>query len=130
MDSIWRLSAVRRMRSLSNHTSNSPRKCYTANMSESPHTPFIINTGTIVRFFLIAILIVALYYISDVLLVVVAAVVIASAIEPVIRRMQRRKIHRVLGVVFVYICIALVIAGLLIFFVPMVVSDSVSFLSN
>lgn len=75
-------------------------------------------------------MLIALYYISDVLLVVVAAVVFASAIEPVIRRLQRYKIHRVLGAIIVYLLIALVIGLLLIFFVPLAANDLVSFLNN
>jgi len=89
-----------------------------------------LNTGTILRFFLFAVLLVALYYISDVLLVIIAAIVLASAIEPVIRRLKRLHVHRVIGVIFIYLIIAAVLAGILIFFMPMVVNDAAEFLNN
>jgi predicted PurR-regulated permease PerM len=89
-----------------------------------------INTGTIVRFFLLVVLLFALYYISDVLLVIVAAIVIASAIEPVIRRMKRRHIHRIISVILIYLVLAGILAGILIFFMPVVVNDAAEFISN
>jgi predicted PurR-regulated permease PerM len=67
---------------------------------------------------------------SDVLLVVVTAVVIASSIEPLVKRLKRFKIHRIVGVVGVYLFIALVLAGILIFFLPIVVNDVVDFLNT
>lgn len=100
-------------------------------MVASPQgTNIIITTGTIVRFFAIAILIFTLYYMSDVVLVIMAAIVIASAVEPIIRRMNRRGIHRILGVVIIYVLIAAVLAGILIFFMPLVMGDAISFLSG
>jgi len=100
-------------------------------MSDSSHSAnIIVNTGTIVRFFAIAVLLLLLYYISDVVLVIMAAIVIASAAEPVIRRMGRMRIHRIISVVIIYVLIAAVLAGILIFFVPLVVNDSVSFLAD
>ncbi len=99
-------------------------------MAESRDIHINLNTGTIVRFFLLAILIVALYYVSEIVLVVLAAVIIASAIVPVVRRLQRFKINRIVGVILVYIAMAVVLAGLLIFFVPIVASDAVQFLNN
>ncbi len=105
--------------------------CYNSHMfSTSREIHINLNTGTIVRFFLIAVLLVAFYYISDVLLVIVAAIVIASAIEPAIRRLKRRNIHRVISVVVMYIVMAAILVGILIFFVPMVINDTVDFLGG
>jgi len=100
-------------------------------MPESPlHSRFSISTGTIIRFFLVVLLILVLYRISDILLVVVAATIFASAIEPIIRRLKRLRIHRVLGVILVYLVIAAFFVGLLLFFLPIVASDLISFLNN
>ena len=90
----------------------------------------VVNTGTIVRFFAVGIVVAAMYYISDVILVIMAAVVIASAVEPVLRRMGRRGINRVISVIIIYILIALVLAGILIFFMPLVVNDTAGFFSS
>jgi len=100
-------------------------------MADSPHGSSItITTGTIVKFFIIVILILALWYMFDIVLVVLASVIIASAIEPVIRRMKRRHIHRVIGVILIYILIAAILAGVLIFIVPLITNDAVGFLNT
>ena len=89
-----------------------------------------ISTGTILRFFLIAIFLGALYYMSDVLLVIVAAVIIASAIEPAIRRLRRYRVHRIIAVIIIYVIGAAVLAAIFVFFLPTVTSDIVDFLNN
>lgn len=90
----------------------------------------VINTGTLIRFFAIGLLLAGLYYMSDIVLVIITAVVIASAIEPVIRRLVKYRIHRILAVVVIYVLIALILFGVVIFFVPLVVNDTVTFLSS
>lgn len=100
-------------------------------MSDIPKASGItISTGTILRFFLVLVFLALLYYIFDVVLVVVAAVVIASAIEPVVRRLKRYRVNRVISVIVLYILIAAILAGLLIFFLPMVASDMANFITN
>ena len=89
-----------------------------------------ISSGTVVRFFLILIGIVALYYLSDVLLVVLAAVVIASAVEPAVRRLKRYGVHRVIGAIMVYVILAGVLATILVFFMPVVINDVTGFLAS
>lgn len=96
----------------------------------SVKTRLSLSTGTIVRFFLVAILLLALYYISDILLLLVASVVFASAVEPIVLRLTRYKLNRVLAVIFVYLAIAAVLGFLIAFFVPMVVNDLLTFLAN
>jgi predicted PurR-regulated permease PerM len=89
-----------------------------------------LSTSTLVRFFLIALLIAALYYLSDVVLVVLAAIVIASAIEPVVRRLMRYRLHRIIVVVLIYLLITGAAACVLVFFLPAVLKDVISFLTN
>lgn len=89
-----------------------------------------ISTGTLTRFFLIIIILAALYYLRDVLLVVIAAVVIASAVEPVVRRMGRYRIHRVFAAIMIYLVLATALALVLVFFMPLLVNDTIDFLSN
>ena len=99
-------------------------------MFNSSDNRLSITTGTIVRFFLVVIVIAMLYYLRDVLLVVVAAVVIASALEPLVRRLGKWHIHRVVAAVFIYLVIAGILATILVFFMPFLVNDTVSFLSS
>lgn len=97
-----------------------------------PHKSSItsISTSTIVRFFVVGVLVLVLYYISNIILAVLAAVIFASAIEPAIAKLEKFRIHRVLGAVMIYLFIAVAFAGLLVFFVPTVSNDLVSFLNN
>ncbi len=75
--------------------------------------------------------ILALYYLRDIALVVLAAVVIASAIEPVVRRLRHYlKLHRIVAVVVVYLLIVFVLAALLVFLVPAVMSEAVKFINE
>ena len=100
-------------------------------MSESPRNIYIsFNTSTIIKVFVIAILILAMYYLSDIVLVLLAAIVIASAVEPFIRRVKRKRIPRVLAVLIVYLVLAGVLAGVFVFFLPVVTNETVSFLQN
>ncbi len=100
-------------------------------MAEAPKDFNIsINYSTIIRFFVILIALVAAYYLFDVVLVVLTAVILASAVEPAVRRLKHYGVHRVLGVVTVYILLAAILASILIFFMPVVLSDITGFLAT
>ena len=100
-------------------------------MAETPRDFHIsINSGTIVRFFIMLVGLLALYYLSDVLLVVVAAVIIASAVEPAVRRLKRYGINRAFGAIIIYIILAATLATILIFFMPVVINDVSAFLAS
>ena len=104
--------------------------CYNNYMESPKYTNIVINTGTILRFFLAVILLAVLYYLSDIVVVIVAAIVIASTIEPLIRRLKRRKIHRVATVLVAYVILAVLLAGILIFFMPLIVKDATNFIAS
>lgn len=90
-----------------------------------------ISTGTIIRFFIVILTILALFYLRDIVLVVIAAVVIASAIEPVVRRIRHYlKFNRITSVVIVYVLIVSILAMLLVFFVPAVMNETVRFVDS
>lgn len=89
-----------------------------------------ISTGTIVRFFAIAVLIFSLYFLFDIVLAVLAAIVIASALEPVVRRFNRFGLNRIVSVIIMYAIIAIILAGATIFFVPKVLEEVAGFISN
>ena len=99
-------------------------------MNNSRDLNIVINTGTIVRFFAIAILLVALYFMRDVVLVIITAIVIASAIEPIIRKLVKYKINRIISVILVYIVVFVVLFEVSIYFIPLVTNDAVTFLSS
>ncbi len=100
-------------------------------MPDSPRKERIsISTGTIVRTFIIAILLFALYYTADILLLVVAAIIFASSIEPAIRWLKRYRLNRVIAVILLYVTIAVFLGTLLVFFLPVAANDLISFLTN
>ena len=69
-----------------------------------------ISTSTILRVIIILLALVFLYLIRDILMVVFVAVVIAAAINGPISWLQRHKVPRLLGVIFIYLLILLFLA--------------------
>jgi len=89
-----------------------------------------INAGTIVKTLIVLIVTFLLYQMLDLVLVVLTAVVIASAFEPLIIWFGQYKIKRLFAVITTYACVVLVFSGLLYFFVPPVLEEASSLLSN
>ena len=89
-----------------------------------------ITTGTIVK----AVVVLAgawlLWTLRDLVLVLMTAVVIASAIEPAISQLQRRRLPRVLSVLLIYVLLFAVFFGIFYFFIPTLFADFVTFLSS
>lgn len=89
-----------------------------------------ITSGTVLRAFLFALLIVFLYLVRHILAVVLFSVVIASAIEPIAHWANRYRIPRVLMVLSVYL-IALGVLGIAFYIiVPTLLSDLFDFVNN
>lgn len=72
-----------------------------------------ITTGTIFRILLILVAVWFLYIVLDILVMLLAAIILAAAIEPVVNWLQRYHVPRVISVVIVYVCILVVIVGVL-----------------
>jgi len=93
------------------------------------NTSVNISSGTIIRTILFLLLLLFLYFFRDLVLIILTAIVIASAIEPIVKWFVRRKIPRVLSVIFVYLGTIAVFAGIFITFVPLILEET-SNLSN
>lgn len=92
--------------------------------------PFLsISTGTMIRFFAIILGLVFAYYIYDILLSMMCAVIIASAVEPAILWLKKRGIPRILGVILVYLVIAIFFMGLFYLIFP-ILSEELRILST
>jgi predicted PurR-regulated permease PerM len=89
-----------------------------------------ITTGTIVKTLAFLAGAWLLYYLRDLVLVIITAVVLASAIEPGVQFFKRYKVPRVLGIIFIYLFFILFFFGAFYFFVPLVVHDLATFLSE
>jgi predicted PurR-regulated permease PerM len=72
-----------------------------------------ITTGTIFRILLILLAVWFFSLIIDILLMLLAAIILAGAIEPVVNWLQRYRVPRAISVVVVYVCIIVVIVGVL-----------------
>ena len=62
-----------------------------------------ISTNTIVKFLLIIFGLGLLYLLRDVLLIIVVSLILASALNPWVNALQRRKVPRVLATVFIFL---------------------------
>lgn len=89
-----------------------------------------ITSGSIVTTILFLLLVALLWYLIDLVLIVLTAVVIASAVEPAIRAIMRRGLHRVFAVILIYVTVAAVFFGTLFIFVPPVLEDAADFIQK
>jgi len=83
-----------------------------------------INSGTIIRTILFLLLLVFLYSFRDLVLIILTAIVIASSIEPLARWFIKRKIPRVLAVIFVYLGAVGIFVGLFVTFLPLILEET------
>lgn len=94
--------------------------------------PVTINiSGRTIALALFAVFLVALLYVlRDLVLVILVAIVIASAIEPAVKSLTKRRIPRVLAVLLIYVLIAASLAGIFSLFLPAVVGETLDFISQ
>ena len=85
------------------------------------------STITVLMFLALAAL---LWFLKDLVLILVTAIVIASAMEPAINFLTKRRIHRVLSVILMYLFVASVFLTVLFVFVPPLLGDAANFLSR
>ncbi|MDR3570816.1 MAG: AI-2E family transporter [Candidatus Pacebacteria bacterium] len=90
-------------------------------------TTISITSGTIVKTLLILALAWFLYVIRDIVLIVLTAVVIASAVEPGVAALIKRKFPRVVSVIIVYLTLFTVGFVIFYFFVPTLLADFATF---
>jgi predicted PurR-regulated permease PerM len=89
-----------------------------------------ITPATIVQAVLILTGAWLLYLLRDVVMIVLTAIVIASAIEPGVAALARRKVPRLLSVIGIYLVLLGTIAGLFAYFVPALVNEIASFMTS
>ena len=89
-----------------------------------------ITLGTIIKTILLVVALWLLYYLRDFVLIVITAIVIASAIEPGVTVLMRRKLPRLLSVIAVYLSLFAVFFLIFYFFLPTVLEELTTFLSS
>lgn len=83
-----------------------------------------ITSSTIIKALLFALLVALLWYLRDIVLIVLTAVVIASAVEPGVHGLMRRRVPRILSVVLIYVLVLGTFFGTVFFFLPPILSDA------
>ena len=89
-----------------------------------------ISLGTIVKSVLVVLFFVLLFVLKDLVLVLLMSIVIASAIEPGTQWFVRHKVPRLFSVIFIYVSIAVCLAGIMFFLLLPLLSESSDFLRN
>ena len=77
-------------------------------MSTRPIQSLNITTWTLVRFFLVTVVLLVIYWITDILMALFFAIIVASALEPAVLWFRERGIPRILSVVVIYLILAAV----------------------
>jgi predicted PurR-regulated permease PerM len=97
-------------------------------MSEKSNISSIsITTGTIIRFFLIALGFYLFWFLRNILLVLLTAIILASFVESAVPYFKKLKINRVFGVVIIYITTVLLLAILFYLFAPLLITEVYNF---
>lgn len=94
-------------------------------MSEKNHIS--ISSGTIIRFFLVALGFFLVWFLRDLVLIVLTSIVIASFVESTIPYFKKLKIGRVFGIVILYFISLLVLAGIFYLFAPLLIIEIYNF---
>ena len=90
-------------------------------------THISISTGTIVRFFLVALAFYLFWFLRELFLVVLTAIIIASFVESAVPYFKKFKINRAFGVVLVYIFTVIILALLFYLFAPLLITEVYNF---
>ena len=89
-----------------------------------------ITPGAVLRFVSIVVLFYFLFVVRDLVLVLLTSVVLASAVEPFAAWFVSKKIPRVISVLMIYISALLLMAAIFYFFVPTLIGEVRSLISN
>jgi predicted PurR-regulated permease PerM len=98
-------------------------------MNERPIT-ISITSGTLLKAIIFAVGAWALFYLRDIVLIVLTAIVIASAVEPGVAALMKRKFPRVFAVLTVYLVFFASFFTIFYFFLPTVLEDFATFIAT
>lgn len=89
-----------------------------------------ITSGTIIKALVVAAIAALIYEIRDIVLIVLVAVTIASAVEPGIYGLVKRRVPRMIAVILIYVALFSVFFVLFYYFLPSVLSDFATFIAH
>ena len=88
-----------------------------------------ITAGTVVKTILLLLLVGFIYMMRGILLDILTAIVIASALEPGVAQLRKRKIPRTLAVILLYLTLFSVFFVIFYFFLPSLFGDIANFIN-
>jgi predicted PurR-regulated permease PerM len=97
---------------------------------ERRDTTITITTGTIIKTVLVIAAAWLIYMLRDLVLIVLTAIVIASAVEPGVTGLIKRRVPRILSVIIVYLLLFITFFSIFYFFIPSVFNDLTNFIGN
>jgi predicted PurR-regulated permease PerM len=97
---------------------------------EDRHFSVSITGGTVTKTILLFLLVGFIYVMRSIMLDVLTAIVIASAIEPGIKLLRRRKVPRTLAVIILYLTLFSIFFVIFFFFLPSLFGDIAAFISS
>lgn len=97
---------------------------------QSKKVTFDISTKTIFRILLIAVLVAFLFFIRDIVIIVFVSLILSAAFNPWVDWMQKHKIPRGLGILFIYIGAFLVIGLSVYLIIPPIIFELNDLISN
>jgi predicted PurR-regulated permease PerM len=89
-----------------------------------------VSTLAIIKIFLVLLALYFLFLIKDVLAILFVSLVLASAVDPWVDWMQKKKIPRALGIVFIYLVIFIVIGAVIYLIIPPIIQETKDLSNN
>src|SRR5271168_2177320 len=96
---------------------------------EDRHFTISITGGTVTKTILLILLVGFLYMMRGIVLDVLTAIVIASALEPGIKTLRKRKIPRTIAVILLYLTLFAIFFVIFFFFLPSLFGDIATFIA-
>lgn len=98
-------------------------------MTENKNITINISTGTVLKIVGIFLIMAFIYIVRDILLTVFVAIILASLIEPIVNKLEEKKVPRPLGVVIIYIILILVLVLIARLLIPPII-EQIGLLTN
>lgn len=91
---------------------------------------FEVSWASLWKIFFMAVLVSAIFLAREALIVLFVAIIISSALDGIVSWLQRKRIPRILGTVFIFLAVLTVFALLLYAIVPTIIYELQNFLKN
>jgi len=92
-------------------------------MAESQNVNITISTGSVLKILGIILTLAFVYLVKDIILTVFIAIIFATLIEPIVNRLETKKIPRGLGVIIIYILLLLLLVLIVRMLIPPIIEQ-------